>query len=84
MTLLQKLITAANAVKAGESLQDPAKWKNRSLLMVPFGIITSAIFNFTGIDVPQDALNAINFGLATLGSVLFTYFTAATTTKIGL
>ncbi len=84
MSLMESLILAANAVKAGESLKDPAKWKNAQLLIVPFGIIISSLFHFAGIEISEQNLNAIDYGIATLAVLLNTYFTAATTDKIGL
>lgn len=84
MSLLAKLFAAANAVKAGESLQDPSKWKNVQLLMLPFGVILAAIFNFAGIDITEAQLNAVNYGLATLGVIINGYLTVATSAKVGI
>lgn len=84
MSLIEKIFLAANAVKAGESLKDPAKWKNAQMLMLPFGIIIAAVFNFAGIELSEQNLNAINYGLATLSVLLNAYFTAATSDKVGL
>lgn len=84
-TLLQKLFIAADALKAGQSLQNPAKWKNVQLIMTPMLVIVSAIFVFLGVDLDEHQVNAIAFGLSTLGTILFNaYFTVATTDKIGV
>lgn len=82
--MLEKLFAAANAVKAGQSLQDSAKWKNVTLLMGPMGVILLTAANFMELDLSESQLNAINYGICTLLVLLYTYFTAATSTKVGL
>jgi uncharacterized membrane protein len=84
MTVLEKVFAAGNAIKAGESLQDPAKWKVVQLLMNPFLVLLGVAAQFSGIVVTDAQLNSIAYGLATLAVLLNGYFTAATTKTIGL
>lgn len=84
MTILDKLFAAANAVKAGESLKNPAAWKNRQMLMNAFLIIIGTIPQFVNVELSDADINSISFGLATLAGVLNTYFTSATSVKVGL
>lgn len=84
MNILEKLVAAANAVKAGEQLKDSTKWKNITLLMGPVGIILGIIVNFVGLPFDEQAISAINYGLCTLAVGLYSYFTAATSDKVGL
>jgi hypothetical protein len=39
---------------------------------------------FVDIQISEAQINAVGYGLATLGVVLNSYFTVATTTKIGV
>lgn len=84
MGILDKLFAAAEAIQAGKSLEDPAKWKNVTLLMGPIGIILTTIVNFTNLSFDDQAIRAINYGICTLGVGLYSYFTAATSEKVGL
>ena len=84
MTILEKLFAAANAIKAGESLQDPAKWKSVQLLMNPVLLILGVAAQFSDIVATDAQLNAISYGLCTLAVLLNSYFTTATTKRIGL
>lgn len=83
MNIFEKLFAAADALQAGKSLQDPAKWKNRSLLVVPFTIILSVTFKFMGLELDEQTINLISSGLAALAVILHSYFTIATTDKLG-
>jgi len=84
MGILDKLFAAANAVKAGESLKKPATWKNRQMLMNAFLVIIGTIPQFVNIELSDADINSISFGLAALAGVLNTYFTAATSTRVGV
>lgn len=84
MGILNKLFAAANAVKAGESLKNPAAWKNRQMLMNAFLIIIGTIPQFVNIELSDADINSISYGLAALAGVLNTYFTAATSDKVGV
>ena len=85
MSLLDKLFAAGRALRAGEALKSPATWKTFNLVFTNFAVILAVIFQFAGIDVSDNQQNMIANGLATLGVVIFnTYFTVATTDKLGL
>ena len=85
MSLLEKLFAAGRALRAGESLKNPATWKTFNLVFTNLAVIIAVVFQFAGIDVTDSQQNMISNGLATLGVVLFnTYFTVATTEKLGI
>jgi len=84
MNLLEKLFAACQVLKAGESLKDPAMWKNIQLLMNPFLLILGIAAQFIGIEITEQQLNAISYGLATLAVVGNTYFTLGTSKKVGI
>jgi hypothetical protein len=85
MTLLEKLFAAGRALRAGESLKNPATWKTFNLIFTNIAIIVGVTFNFAGIEATDAQQNMIANGLATLGVILFnTYFTVATTDKLGV
>ena len=84
MGLLNKLFAAANAIKAGESLKDPATWKNRQMLMNVLLVIIGTIPQFIDVELSDADINSISYGLAALAGVVNTYFTAATSDKVGV
>lgn len=85
MSLLDKLFAAGRALRAGEVLKNPTTWKTFNLIFTNFAVILAVIFQFAGIEVTDSQQNMIANGLATLGVVIFnTYFTVATTDKLGL
>ena len=85
MSMIDKLFAAARAVNAGESLKDPATWKNRQMTMNLVGVIVGVIPQFVqGVDLSAADANAITYGITVLLGVLNTYFTAATSDKVGL
>lgn len=81
---MEKLFLAAKVLQSGECLKDAATWKNRQLLMNVLLVIIGAIPAFLPIEMSQADINSISFGLATLGGVVNTYLTAATSKKVGL
>lgn len=84
MTILNKIFAAAKAVKAGESLKDPAAWKNKQILMNALLIIIGVISKFIKIELSEAEINSISFGFVTLAGVVNTYLTAATSDKVGV
>ena len=84
MNFLQKLFTVGKVLRAGESLQDPASWKNRQMAMSAILVILGAVPQFVDINVSESDLNAVSYGIAALLGVLNTYFTSATSDKVGL
>jgi hypothetical protein len=84
MSALEKLFAATNALKAGESLKEPAMWKNVQSLMNVFVVIIATVIKFVDIPVDDSQVNAIAYGLATLAVMVNVYLTHATSTKVGL
>ena len=82
MTLMQKIFAAANALKAGESLQDPVKWKSVQMLMNPFLLIIGTLFQFLDVGATEAQINMVSAGLATLAVLGNSYFTKATSVKL--
>lgn len=85
MNIISKLIKAANVVKAGESLANPAAWKRIQILTPIFVVIIGSVLQLVGIEVDEIQIKTMSDGFATLGVILFNcYFTVATTDKIGM
>jgi len=85
MNLLEKMFAAGNALRAGESLKDPARWKNVQNSMNALVIIIGVGAQFAGFPIDESQTNAIAYGIATiLALVSNVYLTTATTDKIGL
>jgi methenyltetrahydromethanopterin cyclohydrolase len=85
MNVLEKVFAAGRVLKAGESLQDPARWKNVQNSMNALTVILTVAAQFAGWQVDDSQINAVAYGIATALNVMFNiYFTTATTDKIGL
>lgn len=84
MSLLEKLFTAGRVLRAGESLKNPAAWKDTQMTMNAVLVILGAIPQFVDINVTDSQLNAISYGVVAFLGVLNTYLTAATSNKVGL
>jgi len=84
MSVLEKIFAAGKAIQAGESLKDPAAWKNKQQLMNALTIILGVVPTFIDIDLAEADINAISYGVATGVAVVNLYLTAATSTKVGL
>jgi len=72
------------ALRAGESLADPASWKNRQLLSTAILAILYLLVTFMPVPLAPDDINAIASGLSLLGGTINGYLTVATTEKVGL
>ena len=81
---MDKLFLAVNALKAGESLRNAATWKNIQMLMNALLVILGATAKFANMDIPESDLNSIAYGLSVFGVTMNTYFTAATSEKVGV
>jgi hypothetical protein len=86
---MNTLKTFWNALRAGETLTDPAKWKDRQntinavtallgLLLLLIGKVTGAQLDLSGVEIEE-----ISVGIAVVLGVVNTYLTTATTKKIG-
>lgn len=85
MGLLKKLFAAGRVLQAGEKLQDPANWKSFQILAPIMVLGVGGALQAAGIEVSNIQIHTISDGLSTLGVIVFnTFFTVATTDKIGL
>jgi hypothetical protein len=85
MKLLQKLFAAGRVLQAGEKLQNPGAWKSFQVLAPIMALLVGGVLQVLGIEVNEIQINSISDGLTDLGVIVFnTYFTVATTDKIGL
>ena len=82
--MLEKLFAAANAVKAGECLKNPATWKNNTMLMNTLVVIIGSIPTFIEFPMTDGQINSIAYGVVTVVGLYNTYIHAATSTKVGL
>jgi len=80
---MNTLILLFRALRAGESLADPATWKNRQLISTAILAILYFLVKVLPVDISPDDLNIIADGIALLGCLANGYLTVATTDKIG-
>jgi len=81
---MDKFILLCRALRAGESLADPATWKNRQLRLTAILTILYFLVKFIPVDLSPDDLNAIADSIALLGGLVNSYLTVATSEKVGL
>lgn len=81
---MTKLLLFFRALRAGESLTDPATWKNRQLSTTAILAILYLLVTFLPVPLAPDDINAIAGGLSLIGGSINAYLTVATTEKIGL
>lgn len=80
------ILSLCRALMAGESLTDPAVWKNRQLrgnALMTIAAVASPLFPMLGL-MPDDVLTILQGGAIFISGLLNAYLTIATTTKIGL
>jgi uncharacterized membrane protein len=78
------LIKAWKAMRAGEILANPEKWKNRQALINALAAILSFGVLVTPLDIePQDII-LLAGALATILGLVNSYMTVATSEKVGL
>lgn len=78
------LILLCRALMAGESLEDPATWKNHQLRLNAILAILYVSVKLLPIDIAPDDVQAIAVGVGMVGGwVVNIYLTVATTDKIG-
>lgn len=81
--MFEKISKAFTALKAGESLANPATWKSVQLL----GNALTVVLTFGVLFIPQkyavsqEQVNGIVAGIVSFAGVWNSYFTKATTTK---
>ncbi len=78
------MVTLCRALMAGESLANPAIWKNRqqavNALMLIAGVLSPL---FPALGLSDDDVRVVVTGMAIVGGVINGYLTVATTDKIG-
>lgn len=79
-----KFLLLFRALRAGESLANPAIWKQRQLRINALLPIVALLVNFSPVEIVPDDVDAIVTGAAwALGALVNGYLTLATTVKIG-
>lgn len=84
MKTLEKLNAAVDALQAGKQLENPSTWKTTQASMGPILVILGVVVQFVDFPLTGGQLNAIAFGVATIGVLLNSYLTVATTDKLGV
>lgn len=84
MAIFDTISDVTKALKAGESLKDPATWKNRQLLMNILSILVATGLKFAGLAIPEADINAIIYGIVILITTINTYLIPATSEKVGV
>lgn len=80
-----KLWAIINALHEGEALKDPHIWKNRQAVVNILVTIAGAVLMFLpeGLEVSEADIHTIAVGVATLGGLVNSYLTIATSDKVG-
>lgn len=84
MALFDTISSITKVLKAGESLKDPATWKNRQLLMNILSAIAITVLKFSGVEIPDADVNSIIYGIVVLITTINAYFIPATSEKVGV
>jgi hypothetical protein len=81
---MNKFLLLCRALRAGESLADPATWKNRQLRYTAILAIVYLLVTFLPVPLAIDDIQAIAGSISLIGGLLNGYLTVATTEKVGL
>jgi len=82
---MRNLIYFFSALRAGESLSNPATWKQRQLRLNALLPIVYFLSKLLPVELSTDEVDAVATGLALIsGALVNGYFTLATSDKIGL
>jgi hypothetical protein len=81
---MNNLLLLCRALRAGESLADPATWKNHQLRLTAILTILYFLAKVLPVELSTDDINAIADAIALLGGLANTYLTVATSEKVGL
>lgn len=83
--MFNRLIAFFNVLKSGQSLRDPAIWKNRQLLAnAILGVLGAVLVFFPDITIDDVDMEIIAGGIATLACAVNAYLTMATSKKVGV
>jgi len=78
------ILSLCRALRAGESLADPAIWKQRQLRLNALLPIIYLLAHYLPIDLSADDVDAVATGIGMIGGALVNgYLIVATTDKIG-
>lgn len=80
---MNNILLICRALRAGESLADPATWKTRQLRLNAFLPIIYLLAKFSPVDLTADDLAVIGDTLSLIGGLGNLYLTVATTDKVG-
>jgi len=81
---MNTFILLCRALRAGESLADPATWKSRQLRLTAILTLLYFLVKVLPVELSPDDINAIADAIALLGGLINGYLTVATTEKVGL
>ena len=81
---MNTLLLICRALRAGESLANPATWKNRQLRLNAVLAILYLLAKFLPVELSDDELDAIADSIALIGGLVNSYLTVATSDKVGL
>ncbi|UOA07794.1 hypothetical protein [Methylobacter sp. S3L5C] len=82
--MLAGFLLLCRALQAGESLADPAAWKNKQLCVNAILAILYLLVKFLPVELSPDDLDAIASSIALIGGLINSYLTVATSDKVGL
>lgn len=81
---MNAFLLMCRALRAGESLTDPATWKNRQLALNAILAILYLLVKFLPVELEADDIDAIASSIALIGGTVNSYLTVATSEKVGL
>jgi hypothetical protein len=82
--MLNNFLLLCRALRAGESLADPATWKQRQLRLNALLAILWLLAKLLPVELAPDDIDALANGIGMIGGTLVNgYLTVATTVKIG-
>lgn len=87
MNFLRKKMTLSTIIKPilkGSIAENPIAGKRAQLTIVPSILIASLLVQFFDLDLTPNQLNALSTLLDSVAVLLNSYWTASTTTKVGI
>jgi hypothetical protein len=84
MNTFEKINAAINALQSGNELKNASTWKTVQAASGPVLIILTALVNVIDIPLTGGQLTAISFAVASIGVLINTYLTVATTKTLGV
>jgi hypothetical protein len=84
MNTLEKVNSAFDALKAGKELENSSTWKTVQAASGPVLVILTAIVNLTDISLTGGQLTTLSLVIASIGALVNSYLTVATTETLGI